>query len=67
MTDLTAEDRAALLAASMACAHARAAMWRAYRKVAAAIGHDHPAVKRLLVEGLEVYRVGQELEGMVLG
>ena len=41
MTDLTAEDRAALLAASMACAHARAAMWRAYRKVAAAIGHDH--------------------------
>lgn len=33
----------------------------------AAIGHDHPAVKRLLVEGLEVCRVGQELEGTVLG
>ena len=33
MTDLTAEDRAALLAASMACAHAQAAVWRAYSKL----------------------------------
>lgn len=33
MGDLTAEDRAALLAASMACAHARDAVWRAYRKL----------------------------------
>ena len=66
MSDLAAEDRAALLAASMACDHARAAMWRAYPKVAAAVGRDHPAVKHLLVEGLEVYRVGQELERMVL-
>ena len=33
MTDLTAEDRAALLAASMACAHALKAVWRAYDKL----------------------------------
>lgn len=33
MSDLTAEDRAALLAASMACAHAQAAAWRAYEKL----------------------------------
>ena len=33
MTDLTAEDRAALLAASMACDHAWAALWRAYAKL----------------------------------
>ena len=33
MGDLTAEDRAALLAASMACAHAQAAVWRAYSKL----------------------------------
>ncbi len=33
MGDLTAEDRAALLAASMACENAKAALWRAYAKL----------------------------------
>lgn len=33
MTDLTADDRAALLAASMACDDARKAMFRAYKKI----------------------------------
>lgn len=33
MTDLTAEDRAALLAASMACDDAWKAMFRAYEKI----------------------------------
>ena len=33
MSDLTAEDRAALLAASMACENAREAVWRAMDKL----------------------------------
>ena len=33
MTDLTAEDRAALLAASMACSHAWDAAFRAHEKL----------------------------------